>query len=95
MQPTVIPFGKTPTPKWFYITVLILIALMFPIHWMIKHWTVVHKIVAGQIKVFKQWHFGLERESKEQVIPRVDGHRHRSLRDEESRLETSTNATQQ
>jgi hypothetical protein len=95
MQPTVIPFGPTPTPKWFCITVLILIGLMFSIHWIMKNWTAFRKKVATQVKVFKQWRCELERENQEQVIPRVDGYRHKPLSDEESRLETSANATQQ
>jgi hypothetical protein len=93
MQPTVIPFGQKPTPKWFYITVLILIGLMFPIHWIMKHWTALRKKVETQVKVFKQWRCDLEGENQEQVISIVEGHRHRSLSDEESRLETSANAT--
>jgi hypothetical protein len=95
MQPTAIPFGQTPTQKWFYITVLILIGLMLPIHWIMKHWTAFRKKVATQVKVFKQWRCELERENQEKVVPRVARHRHKPLSDEESRLETSANATLQ
>ena len=66
---------------------------MFPIHWIMEHWTALRKKVATQLKVFKQWRCESEGENQERVIPIVEGHRHRSLSDEESFLETSINAT--
>jgi hypothetical protein len=66
MQPTVIPFGLTPT--WFCITVFILIGLMFTTYWIMKNWALWQKKVATGIKVFHEARLKLEREYPNDVI---------------------------
>jgi hypothetical protein len=51
MQPTVIPFELTP--KWFLITVFLLMAAMFVIHQLMMRWSSLRNVFAHCMKLKK------------------------------------------
>jgi len=88
MQPTVIPFGLTPT--WFFITVFILIGLMFTTHWIMKNWVSWQKKATTWAKVFQEARRALGREYQNDVILREGVYFYTPRRDENNSLGTRT-----